>query len=115
MTGKPELLDAPAKLPAVKSPDLLPVQRDTSGGLKPALRGAVNSHLVIWTLILTLGPFGLPVIWFSPKYSRWMKILVSSITIFLTVIVPIGLVIWLILLLDPIIDAWSQANAAGGA
>ncbi|MBI1249629.1 hypothetical protein GC197_17530 [bacterium] len=115
MTAKPELLDAPSNLPAVTDSPPLPVERTSNGGVNPIVRGAANSHLVIWTMLLTMGPFALPLMWISPKYSRWMKILVTSVMVFLTIAFPIGVVIFLIMLLNPIIDAWSQANAMGGA
>lgn len=113
-TAPTELLDATPNLPAVRAS--APAPRTVEAGLPPAVRTVVNSHVIIWTVILTFGPLGLPLIWLSPKYSIWMKFLVTAITLGVTVVLPIAVTLYCAqFLVHPVLDAMQEANAAGGA
>ena len=111
-----ELLDAPQAVPAVRASVTPPAPRTIDAGLPPAVRTVVNNHLIIWTVILTFGPLGLPLIWLSPKYSIWSKSLVTVITLGLTIVLPIAVTLYCAqFLVHPVLDAMQEANAAGGA
>ncbi|PQO44808.1 hypothetical protein C5Y93_17075 [Blastopirellula marina] len=80
------------------------------------MRAVVNSHAIIWAVILTFGPLGLPLIWLSPKYSIWSKSLVTLVTLGVTVVLPIAVTLYCAqFLVHPVLDAMQEANAAGGA
>lgn len=116
MSGHTELLDSPHQLPAVSSPSPPPAPVTIEAGLPPAVRAIVSSHVVIWTVILTFGPLGLPLIWLSPKYALWSKILVTVLTLGVTIVLPIAVTIYCSqFLIYPVLDAMHHANAAGGA
>ncbi|RCS52898.1 hypothetical protein DTL42_08710 [Bremerella cremea] len=116
MAGHTEILDSPHQLPAVSSPAPPPAPRTIDAGLPPAVQKIVNSHLVIWVVILSFGPLGLPLIWLSPKYALWSKILVSVLTIGVTIVLPIAITLYCTqFLVQPVLEAMQQANAAGGA
>ncbi len=115
MTEPTEVLDAP-QLPAVQTETQFPANQVIESGLPPAIRTAVRSHVIIWTVILSIGPLGLPLLWLSPKYSIWMKVLISFLTLFFTIILPIAVTIYCgEFLVRSIVDAMEQANSAGGA
>ncbi len=54
---------------------------------------AKNTHwyhdpvLVVLAIFLFLGVFGLPLLWNSPRFSRWQKIVISAATVIYTAIV----------------------------
>lgn len=116
MTGHSELIDAPQTLPAVRSAPQVPAERVIEGGLPPVVLQVVSSHAIIWTVILTFGPLGLPLIWLSPKYSLWAKLLTTTITLGVTVVLPIAVTIYCTqYLVHPVFEAMQNANASGGA
>ena len=116
MTGHTELLDAPQTLPAVRPAPQLPVEHAIEGNLPPLVRTVVSSHAIIWTVILTFGPLGLPLIWLSPKYRLWSKLLTTFITLGVTIVLPIALTIYCTqYLIHPVLNAMENANASGGA
>ncbi len=41
--------------------------------------------LVIFVLILAAGPFALPLVWKSPSFKRWHKIVITVLLLVLTV------------------------------
>jgi hypothetical protein len=49
---------------------------------------------VVFLALLTLGPFGLPLIWKHPRYSRQTKWAISVVTIMLTIITLVLLVMF---------------------
>lgn len=115
MDEKTELLDKP-QLPAVAPEAPVPAERTIDAGLPPRIRTAVRSHAIIWIVILSIGPLGLPLLWLSPKYPAWSKILISLATVFLTVILPILVYIYCAeFLVHGLLDALEEANRAGGA
>lgn len=115
MNEKTELLDKP-QLPAVAPEAPVPAERTIDAGLPPSIRTAVRSHAIIWVVILSIGPLGLPLLWLSPKYSAWSKILISLATVFVTVIFPILVYIYCAeYLMRELLNALEEANRAGGA
>lgn len=115
MNDETELLDKP-QLPAVGAEASLPAERTIDAGLPPSIRSAVRSHTIIWIVILSIGPLGLPLLWLSPKYPTWSKVLISLATVFFTVILPILVVIYCgEFLVRPVLDALEEANRSGGA
>ncbi|MHA1558850.1 MAG: zinc ribbon domain-containing protein [Alphaproteobacteria bacterium] len=53
---------------------------------KPAVKWYFKKPFVIFC-VLTLGPFGLPLVWYHPKYNKKTKIIVSSIVMIITYLV----------------------------
>lgn len=115
MNEETELLDKP-QLPAVAPEAPVPAERTIDAGLPPSIRSAVRSHTIIWIVILSIGPLGLPLLWLSPKYPAWAKILISLATVFFTVILPVLVTIYCgEYLMRELLNALEEANRAGGA
>lgn len=115
MNEETELLDKP-QLPAVAPEAPVPAERTIDAGLPPSIRSAVRSHTIIWIVILSIGPLGLPLLWLSPKYPGWAKILISLATVFFTVILPVLVTIYCgEYLMRELLNALEEANRAGGA
>ncbi|WP_207394778.1 hypothetical protein [Bremerella alba] len=115
MDDETVLLDKP-QLPAVSAEAALPSERVIEGGLPHSIRSAARSHTIIWIVILSIGPLGLPLLWVSPKYPTWSKVLISLATVFFTIILPILVVIYCgEFLVRPVLDALEEANRSGGA
>jgi hypothetical protein len=73
---------------------------------------ALNSRLIVFTLLFVAGPFGLPALWFSPRFSRISKIVWTVLFFLLTVALPLAGAWYLFeLVLRPIVDAMSAVNA----
>jgi len=101
---------------ATRSVANLPTNEAILAQLPPVVTLLANSHLAIWSLILILGPMGLPLLWLSPKYSTASKIAWTLGMIFMTVVLPIALTIYCTqFLVSPVLDAMNDANVAGGA
>lgn len=115
MNNEIEVLDKP-QLPAASAEVAVPAERTIDAGLPPSIRTAVRSHAFIWVVILSIGPLGLPLLWLSPKYPMWAKILISLATVFFTIILPIAITIYCgEFLVRGLLDAMEEANRAGGA
>jgi hypothetical protein len=63
--------------------DLTPKAPLTSSNPSNDLRYSLP---VVFLALLTLGPFGLPLIWKHPRYSRQTKWIISVVTIMLTIV-----------------------------
>lgn len=115
MNNEIEILDKP-QLPAFAPEASVPAERTIDAGLPPSIRAAVRSHTIIWIVILSIGPLGLPLLWLSPKYPTWSKIAISLATLFFTVILPILVTIYCgEFLLRELLEVMEEANRAGGA
>jgi len=114
MNDKTELLDKP-QLPAVEADPGVPAERVIDAGLPPAIRSAVRSHMVIWVVILSIGPLGLPLLWLSPKYPAWSKILITLATLLLTILPIVALIYYGEFVLRELQEAMEDANRSGGA
>ena len=49
----------------------------------------LNNRLYVGMVIALIGPLGLPALWFSPRFSNRTKIVLTSIFVVLTTIVPL--------------------------
>jgi hypothetical protein len=45
-----------------------------------------NVWFVLFMLFVVVGPFGLPLVWKSPQFPRWAKILLTLVMILYTVL-----------------------------
>jgi hypothetical protein len=76
----------------------------------------VNNHVVLWVVLLSLGPLALPLFWISPRYRLWSKLLITLLTLGLTIVFPIAMTIYFSdIALRPLLNAIQDANQAGGA
>ena len=57
-------------------------------------------------MIALIGPLGLPALWFSPRFSNRTKIVLTSIFVLMTAVVPLA-VTWYFLdySMQPLLDA----------
>jgi len=51
----------------------------------------LNNRLYVGIVIALIGPLGLPALWFSPRFSKRTKIVLTSIFVFLTTVVPLAI------------------------
>ena len=65
----------------------------------------LNNRLYIGIIIALIGPLGLPALWFSPRFSKRTKIVLTSLFVFMTTVVPLA-VAWYFLdySLRPLLD-----------
>ena len=65
----------------------------------------LNNRLYIGIIIALIGPLGLPALWFSPRFSKRTKIVLTSLFVFMTTVVPLA-VAWYFLdySLRPVLD-----------
>ena len=45
-----------------------------------------NVWLVLFVLFFILGPFGLPLVWKSPRFSRWVKVALTGAMVLYTLL-----------------------------
>jgi hypothetical protein len=65
------------------------------------------SPTALMLFALSLGPLGLPLLWFSDKYSTRTKILVSVSVIGGTVVLPMLIIVyWLNVALQPLLEVF---------
>ena len=62
----------------------LPSQLDT-------VQTVLNNRLYVGILIALIGPLGLPALWFSPRFSKQTKIVLTAIFVVLTTVVPLAI------------------------
>jgi len=81
--------------------------RDLSGP-PTAIDTVLNNRLYVGLVIATIGPLGLPALWFSPRFSKSSKVLWTVIFFLLTAIIPLA-AIWYFLQhsMNPVVDALS--------
>ena len=53
------------------------------------IQTVLNNRLYVGMVIALIGPLGLPALWFSPRFSNRTKIVLTSIFVVLTTIVPL--------------------------
>lgn len=104
---------------APRSGELLPQQRpqpQSGGGIKEAFEFTIRTPALLFVLWLTFGPLALPLIVVSPKLGVLSKVLITTATLFLTIVLPIALTIYFShFAVLPALDAIRDANARGGA
>ena len=71
-----------------------------------AVDTVLNNRLYVGLVIATIGPLGLPALWFSPRFSKQSKVLWTVIFFLLTAIIPLALIgYFLEHSMNPIVDA----------
>ncbi|MCC9606362.1 hypothetical protein LOC68_18245 [Blastopirellula sp. JC732] len=105
---------------APRSGELLPQEsqpRTTNGGgIKEAFEFTIRTPALLFVLWLTFGPLSLPLIIVSPKLGVFSKVMITTATLFLTIVLPIALTIYFShFAVLPALDAIRDANARGGA
>jgi hypothetical protein len=67
---------------------------------------------IVFLALLTLGPFGLPLVWKHPRYSKPTKWIISVATVILTVILPVILfyLIWVWYIAPSIAPLFEKMN-----
>jgi len=65
----------------------------------------LNNRLAVIGLIATIGPLGLPALWFSPRFSKPAKTITTVVYFLLTAVLPLA-VAWYCLdvVLRPLVD-----------
>ena len=78
---------------------------------RPAEARLLNSHAIVWAILLVLGPLGLPALWMSPRYSKTAKVLWTAVLLIGTVVLPIAMTwYWLDTAMQPLLDAFNKAG-----
>lgn len=100
--------------------ELLPHERQSptpsGGGLKEAFEFTIRTPALLLVLWLSLGPLSLPLIIVSPKLGVLSKVLITTGTLFFTIVLPIALTIYFShFAVLPALDAIRDANVRGGA
>ena len=69
----------------------------------------LNNRLYVGLVIALIGPLGLPALWFSPRFSQKMKVILTALFVFLTIAVPIAIT-WFFLdySIRPLVDAFGR-------
>ena len=95
-------------LPASASPappTTLTIQID------PRVLAWLNHRGIVVAILLTCGPLGLPALWFSPRFSKTSKIVISVLLFAATVVAPLALSwYWLDVAVRPVLDALTSAG-----
>ena len=87
------------------SPTTLTIQID------PRVLAWLNHRGIVVVILLTCGPLGLPALWFSPRFSKTTKIIISVLLFAATVIAPLALSwYWLDVAVRPVLDALTSAG-----
>ena len=70
------------------------------------IQTVLNNRLYVGIVIALIGPLGLPALWFSPRFSNRTKIVLTSIFVLMTAVVPLA-VTWYFLdySMQPLLDA----------
>lgn len=78
--------------------------------INPTLRKLLDNRWVVYGLLATVGPMGLPALWFSRRFSPGVKITLTILFFVLTVLLPLA-VSWYFLdvYLRPLTDALGPA------
>ena len=71
------------------------------------IQTVLNNRLYVVLVIALIGPLGLPALWFSPRFSKPTKIVVTSIYVIMTTVVPLA-VAWYFLdySMRPLVEAF---------
>ena len=94
-----DLVEAPAP------PTTLTIQID------PRVLAWLNHRGVVAAILLVCGPLGLPALWFSPRFSKTSKIVISVLLFAATVVAPLALSwYWLDVAVRPVLDALTSAG-----
>lgn len=74
--------------------------------------GALLNHRgVVLGLLFCVGPMGLPLLWLSPRFSMTFKVATSIFYFALTVLVPLGLIVYFLgFSIEPIVTALERVG-----
>ena len=64
-----------------------------------------NVWFVLIMLFLVLGPFGLPLVWQNPRFSRRVKIVLTLITVVYTLLLVYGTIAAVRVILNRLLDS----------
>ena len=101
-------------LPALRRGIALEPVRPRIVGIGGPLGYVLKRRWAIVAILLTVGPLGLPALWFSERFSKLAKIL-TTVGFFLgTVVLPLAVLwYWLNVALRPLVDTLSGAASSG--
>ena len=104
-----ELIDRPPVVLAPQSPPL--VHPAAVPAELEAIRRVLDNRPLVVLLVLFAGPLGLPALWLSRRFPRWVKISISVAFLLLTVVAPIA-VTWYYLnvAVAPLVDAFPSSR-----
>lgn len=105
----------PAAAASHQTPWLTPnVQRPVTRSYQQPISGspwsqALNHRGIVITLLLCIGPLGLPALWFSHKFSQRTKILLTIAYFLVTILLPIFVTwYWVEVSLRPLLDSFGS-------
>ena len=82
---------------------------ETSDGA-PRLRWYYRPRLVLLMLFGVLGPFGLPLLWKSPSFSRWSKIALTVAVAAYTILLVEAVLIAIRAVIRPALDRMEELD-----
>ena len=76
-------------------------------GAETSLQRYVDNRLLVVSMMLVVGPLGLPLIWLNRRFSIWSKIGWTVVFVLFTVVLPIALVwYWCNTAMQPLLEAF---------
>jgi len=66
------------------------IPNQQTSGPASTVNTILNNRLYVGLVIALIGPLGLPALWFSPRFSNATKILLTSVFVLITTVVPIA-------------------------
>lgn len=95
----------PNTIPAIRQPPNIQVfvQRESQ------FDRILGNRLHVFGILLMTGPIGLPALWFSPRFSKTAKILLTIALLLVTVVLPLA-VAWyyMDIVIRPVADALAK-------
>ena len=71
-----------------------------------AIQTVLNNRWYVGMVIALIGPFGLPALWFSPRFSKPTKIIGTLFFVVMTTVVPLAVALYFLeYRLRPLVDA----------
>ena len=81
--------------------------------LTTAAGALLNNRTFVIAMLVFVGPLGLPLLWFSPRFSKTTKIVTSVAYFLFTIVFPLAMAwYWLDVALGPLLDVFVQSNGA---
>ena len=84
----------------------LPVDRPASSPGRKAAKWFHNPWFVLFMLFFVLGPFGIPLVWTTPRFSRPVKVALTVVMVFYT----IALIAAVLHMVDAVTHSMRQLN-----
>jgi hypothetical protein len=74
-----------------------------------AIKSVLNSRLAVFGLIAVAGPFGLPALWFSPRFAKRTKIIATIAYLLLATVLPLAIAwYWLDYSMRPLVEVFGR-------